>query len=700
MKPYEELVYAGVLGKVIGVYLGRPFEGWPKAAIEKKWGMISGYVHEDMGKPLVVADDDITGTFTFIRALEDSGLYQDTPPEFYGDSWLNYTLENQTIFWWGGLGISTEHTAYLRLKAGLKAPASGSIAVNGRTVAEQIGAQIFIDAFGLVAPGKPRLAARLARHAASVSHDGEAVHAAMVVAALVSAAFTETRMDRLLDIGVSQIPATSLIARVHRDVRTWCKTDRDWHKTFARIEKRFGYRKFGGNCHVIPNHAIMVMAWAYAPDDFYEAQRIINTAGWDTDCNAANVGSVMGVKVGLKGINARYDFQGPFADRIVLPSAEGSRSTSDCLTEALHIARIGRRVMGWPTLPLPKKGARHHFEMPGARHGYMTESDTATGRTATTVENQAGHSKEGGRSLRIAFSTDAGHQARVSTPVLARPDVAGYGTVSTPQLYAGMTVTLTGSTGAVTGPAEVRLFIRHLTGSQWTESALIYGKPTRLKAQRGFALTFTVPETRGCAVLDLGLEIRSTRTVRGEVFVDQVAFTGKARVTYPALLPANWGIGDIPGWIRNADHVRGPFMDAPVDYTYAGKNTGRGWLVTGNTDWRDYTFEAKVMIHLAGKCGILVRYQGGERYLALVYTPDHTLQLVQRYHGDTILASTPCRWQLDEPHLLRLVCKGSTLTAFCDEKKVLAARDENLSCGGAGVVFENGTIGFNGLKVS
>ena len=25
---YLERVYAGVLGKIIGVYLGRPFEGW------------------------------------------------------------------------------------------------------------------------------------------------------------------------------------------------------------------------------------------------------------------------------------------------------------------------------------------------------------------------------------------------------------------------------------------------------------------------------------------------------------------------------------------------------------------------------------------------------------------------------------------------------------------------------------------------
>ena len=30
---YLERVYAGVLGKLIGVYLGRPFEGWTHARI-------------------------------------------------------------------------------------------------------------------------------------------------------------------------------------------------------------------------------------------------------------------------------------------------------------------------------------------------------------------------------------------------------------------------------------------------------------------------------------------------------------------------------------------------------------------------------------------------------------------------------------------------------------------------------------------
>src|SRR5712692_1835415 len=131
---YVKRTYAGVLGKIIGVYLGRPFEG---------------------------------------------GAY-------------DYIIEKKTILWWGGLGNSTEHTAYLRLKNGIPAPGSGSIAVNGKVVAEQIGAQIFIDGWAMVAPGDPQLASDLAARAGSVSHAGEAIYGAQIIAAMEAQAYVES----------------------------------------------------------------------------------------------------------------------------------------------------------------------------------------------------------------------------------------------------------------------------------------------------------------------------------------------------------------------------------------------------------------------------------------------------------------------------------------------------------------------------
>ena len=203
---YVERVYAGVLGKLIGVYLGRPFEGWSYERIQRELGEVNYYVHQRFGVPLIVTDDDISGTFTFLRALADYDYCRDLRPAQIGQTWLNYLIEERTILWWGGLGNSTEHTAYLRLKAGIPAPESGLIARNGKVVAEQIGAQIFIDGWAMVAPGDPELAVDLARRAASVSHDGEAIYGAQVLAAMESLAFVESDTNKLLDTAVSFIP--------------------------------------------------------------------------------------------------------------------------------------------------------------------------------------------------------------------------------------------------------------------------------------------------------------------------------------------------------------------------------------------------------------------------------------------------------------------------------------------------------------
>ncbi|HYJ13070.1 MAG TPA: ADP-ribosylglycohydrolase family protein, partial [Thermomicrobiales bacterium] len=152
---YLERVYAGVLGKIIGVYLGRPFEGWSHERIVEELGEIDHYVHEQFNMPLVVTDDDVAGTFSFPRALADNDFSPDLSPAQIGDGWLNYLIDRRTVLWWGGLGVSSEHTAFLRLQSDVQAPASGSEALNGKTIAEQIGAQIFIDGWAMLFPGDP-----------------------------------------------------------------------------------------------------------------------------------------------------------------------------------------------------------------------------------------------------------------------------------------------------------------------------------------------------------------------------------------------------------------------------------------------------------------------------------------------------------------------------------------------------------------
>ena len=164
---YEERVYAGVLGKIIGVYLGRPFEGWLNEDIEQRLGEIDYYVHEKISLPLIVINDDISGTFTFIRALSD-----------------------------------------------------------------------------------------------------------------------------------------------------------------------YGYDKYGGNCHMVPNHGLIVHALLHGEGDFQKSLMIVNTAGWDTDCNSGNLGCLLGIRNGIESINDGPDWRAPVADICYLPTADGGGGISDAATQA------------------------------------------------------------------------------------------------------------------------------------------------------------------------------------------------------------------------------------------------------------------------------------------------------------------------------------------------------------------------------
>ena len=256
---YIEKTYAGWLGKIIGIRLGSPIEGWTYDRIKKVYGEIDNYLvdYNDYA-----ADDDSNGPLFFIRAIKDYSHDIDVITEKeMGYTWLNYAAENHGFFWWGGYGISTEHTAYYNLKSGIDAPRSGSIEQNGLACAEQIGGQIFIDSWGFVAPDNPDLAARYARKMASVSHDGEAIYGGMFVAACVSAAYGETRIRKVIDAGLAVIPNDCAYATIAKDVMDFYDhdTDKDWEKCFKYIFDNYGYDKYLGNCHIIPNMAVITV---------------------------------------------------------------------------------------------------------------------------------------------------------------------------------------------------------------------------------------------------------------------------------------------------------------------------------------------------------------------------------------------------------------------------------------------------------
>ncbi len=698
---YVERVYAGVLGKIIGVYLGRPFEGWTYDRIMAELGEVWHYVHERRGVPLVVTDDDISGTFTFLRALPDYGNTRALSPAQIGQTWLNYIIENRAILWWGGMGRSTEHTAFLRLKRGIAAPRSGSAALNGRVVAEQIGAQIFIDGWAMVAPGDPELAADLARRAASVSHDGEAIYGAQVIAAMESLAFVERDLHVLIDAAVRGIPRDSIIFRLIADLREWRVRFPDWRAAREQIAAQYGYDRYPGNCHIVPNHALILLGLLYGDDDVQKSLMITATAGWDTDCNAGNVGCLLGIKNGLAGIDAGPDWRGPVADRLYLPTADGGRAVTDAVRETYAVVNIGRTLAGEAPLA-PKHGARFHFELPGSVQGFVVDESTDA-RGTLSIENVAGHSDCGQRSLAFQYRHLApGCAARAATATFLLPDMLhmpGYAMLASPTLYPGQHLSARVCADEL-NPFPVQCCLYLMVYDSCDALVRMYSDATTLTPGSEHIFAWRVPDTGGQPIAAVGVELRGRG--HGTVYLDYLTWEGAPETTFGR--PAGGGDMWRRAWVNG---VSGYEQGINEPYRLI-QNEGTGLLIQGTREWRDYRVSATVTPHLAEAFGIGARVQGMCRYYALLLTrtanDTGVVQLVRALDGVAPLAEAPFAWVYDQPYTFELRVIGRHLhgvvRASDGASVALVAQDDHLDGGGIALVLTEGHISADQVLVS
>ena len=673
---YLERVYAGVLGKMIGVYLGRPFEGWPYERIIRELGQVDYYVNDRLPDrpPLVITDDDICGTFTLLRALPDHDYNPAITAQQIGQTWLNYVIEQRSMLWWGGFGFSTEHTAYLRLKSGIPAPQSGSAALNGKIISEQIGAQIFIDGWAMVAPGDPELAASLAARAASVSHDGEAIYGAQMIAAMEALAFVEPDISRLIAGGLAQIPAGSIVYRLVNDILEWHELDDDWRKTRARIAARYGYDSYGGNCHIVPNHALIVLGLLYSGDDFQQAMKVVSTAGWDTDCNAGNLGCLMGIKNGLAGLDAGPDWRSPLADRLYLPSADGGRAITDAVIESVHVANAGRALRDLPPLA-PKKGARFHFELPGSVQGFYTLDESVT------LRNVAGHSNYGHRALALQFSA----AGRAATPTFIQPqevEMGWYPLIASPTLFSGQVVRagLSAERDAV-----ANLFIQVYDAGD----RLMFIESPAISLAAGVYEEFSwrVPDTAGRPIAGIGLACRGEGDA--VLYMDYITWSGTPELT---LTVPTGDSDDGPdtmwrrAWVDGIDLWQKTW---PEPFRLV-QNEARGLLMQGTREWTDYEVQATITPTLISAGGIALRVQGMRRYYALLLCDDGMARLIKAFDGDVVLGTAAHRWREEESYELRLQAQGPLLRAWIDGELLFEVEDDALDGGAAAFVLQEG----------
>ena len=670
MEKLLEKIYGGFLGMNVGIRLGAPVEPaiWTAERIERVYGDIRGYVKEYKH---FAADDDVNGPVFFLRALDDTDGQEPTPGSV-SEAYLNYAREGIGMFWWGGLGVSTEHTAYLNLLHGIPAPQSGSIRQNGSTVAEQIGGQIFIDTWGLVAPGDPERAARYARAAASVSHDGEALNGAAFIAGCIAAAFTSGDIEEIMDKALAGIPEDSRYAGVVRAVRSYHSRhpEAGWKDCRAMLEAEWGYDRYPGACHVIPNAGVCALALSYGGGDFCRTVEIATMCGWDTDCNAGNVGTVAGVLNGISAIPAHY--RGPINDELVLSGASGYLNILDVPTYVWHLAYWAYRLAG---MEVPGEVLAHRhpgeidfdFALPGATHGF-TVSDPCLLR---------GGNRDGGYEV-MWNRLERGQQASVRLKTFyRRADFSDerYKPVFAPIAYPGQETLIETAFEKWYGESVcVTPYVR-----EGISGRLILLKTEILREEGPYTFRFILPEVGGGVISEVGLHIEgnSPRIIydAGRLLIRRFQVRGKADYTIK--------VGMMPEEFQNVlpfaqNHGSWHVEDGRIQ----ALSIEHAEAATGNYFMRNVRVTGRIIPRNGVSHFIGIRVQGTRRGYYLGFDGENRVSILC-HDGKNLerIISAPYPWALDKEYTLTAEAAGPRLSLWVEGQKALEAQDGRFAWG-------------------
>lgn len=313
-KDLEDKIHGAWLGRICGCFLGKPVEG----------------IRTDEFHPLLKE----IGNFPLSRYLQSTDFTQEIANRYryplqsrrfvdqvsfmpYDDD-TNYMILAQELVEKYGRDFTAydvsrawmdlqpkyayctaERVAYCNFVKGYEPPES---AVYKNPYREWIGAQIRGDYFGYINPGDPETAAEMAFRDASISHVKNGIYGEMWVAAMIACAAVTEDIENVILGGLAQIPATS---RLYADVRTVLDGYRSGisqEECFRNIHQKYDEHTGHGWCHTNSNAMIVAASLLYGQGDYGKSICMAVETGFDTDCNGATVGSVLGMRNGVAGI--------------------------------------------------------------------------------------------------------------------------------------------------------------------------------------------------------------------------------------------------------------------------------------------------------------------------------------------------------------------------------------------------------------
>ena len=304
------------IGQLLGNYIGFPFENnWVDEPVPVFVDRI--YTYKD-DKSLRIADYNRKG---FIPIMCDSvhGAWSDddTDIEFvtlhavekYG---LDINYPEITQMWKAHINDHiwcANRFARDLMEKGLVAPETGKKENNEEWF--QIDPQLVNEIWSVFYPGMTKQAAKRAEWGARITNDDWATHPTIAYGVMISAAFFEKDVEKLVQMAIKAVPNEGPYAEGIRDVVKWHKKYDDWRDTRKEIHnKYYEYKKGDFEAPVsvvaaLQNGLCGIMAILYGEGDYMKTVGIASSAGYDCDNQAATCAALIGVRNGLSGLGKK-----------------------------------------------------------------------------------------------------------------------------------------------------------------------------------------------------------------------------------------------------------------------------------------------------------------------------------------------------------------------------------------------------------
>ena len=314
IKDIEKKIKGAWFGRICGCMLGQPIECIRTDELIPFLKDTDNYpMHRYIYKSEL--SNEILSKYKFPFA---SKTYADEISEMLGDDDTNYTVLAQVLIEKYGKDFTpydvsrlwldsqpknayctAERVAFRNFVNGYVPPES---AIYKNPFREWIGAQIRADYFGYINPGNPEFAAEMAWRDASISHTKNGIYGEMFVAAMLAVAAETDSFEDIIKGGLAQIPCTSRLYESVVEVLNGFKNGVGQKEAFEKIHKKYDEYTDHGWCHTISNAMIVTAALLYGNGDYGKSICMAVETGFDTDCNGATVGSIIGMAKGIDSI--------------------------------------------------------------------------------------------------------------------------------------------------------------------------------------------------------------------------------------------------------------------------------------------------------------------------------------------------------------------------------------------------------------